>query len=62
MRTDGYLSFMRPLERLITKKVLLVNPTIAPLRKEPDKTIIYVFEYDNTELDCKQLDSIEETF
>jgi magnesium transporter len=42
--------------------VLQVNPTIAPLRKEPEKTVIYVFEYDSTELDCRQLNSIEDTF
>lgn len=62
MRTDGYLSFIKPLEKLITKKVLLVNPTIAPLRKEPEKTVIFVYEYDSAELDCRQLNSIEETF
>ncbi|MEO8823346.1 MAG: magnesium/cobalt transporter CorA [Ginsengibacter sp.] len=62
MRSEGYLSFIKPLERLITKKVLQVNPTIAPLRKEPEKTVIYAYEYDSTELECKQLNSIEETF
>src|SRR5690242_11891273 len=62
MRTDRYLSFIKPFERRITKKVLQVNPTIAPLRKEPEKTVIYVFEYDSTELDCRQLNSIEDTF
>ena len=62
MKTDGYLSFIKPLERLITKKVLQVNPTIAPLRKEPEKTVIYVFEYDSEEVDGRQLNSIEETF
>jgi magnesium transporter len=62
MRTDRYLSFIKPFEKRITKKVLQVNPTIAPLRKEPEKTVIYVFEYDSTELDCRQLNSIEDTF
>lgn len=62
MKAEGYLSFIKPLERLVTKKVLQVNPTIAPLRKEPEKTVIFVYEYDHTELDCRQLDSIEDTF
>jgi magnesium transporter len=62
MRTERYLSFIKPLERLITKKVLQVNPTIAPLRKEPDKTVIFVYEYDSAGVDCNQLNSIEDTF
>jgi magnesium transporter len=62
MKAEEYLSFIKPLERLFTKKVLQVNPTIAPLRKEPEKTVIFVYEYDYTELDCRQLDSIEDTF
>ena len=62
MRTDRYLSFIKPLERLITKKVLQVNPTVAPLRKEPEKTVIFVYEYDSAGVDCRQLESIEETF
>ena len=51
MRTERYLSFIKPLERLITKKVLQVNPTIAPLRKEPEKTVIFVYEYDSAGVD-----------
>ena len=62
MKTDGYLSFIKPLERLVTKRVLQVNPTIAPLRQEPEKTIIFVYEYERDEVDCRQLNSIEETF
>ena len=62
MRTERYLSFIKPLERLITKKVLLVNPTIASARKEPEKTAIFVYEYDSLGVDCRQLDSIEDTF
>ncbi len=62
MRTDRYLSFIKPLERLITKKVLQVNPTIAPLRKEPEKTVIFVYEYDQQGVMCKQLGSVEDTF
>jgi len=62
METDRYLSFIKPLERLITKKVLLVNPTITPIRIEPEKTVISVYEFDNNEVDYRQLDSIEDTF
>ncbi len=62
MQTERYLSFIKPLERLITKKVLLVNPTIASLRKEPEKTVIYVYEYNSEGVDYQQLNSIEDTF
>lgn len=62
MRTERYLSFIKPLERLITKKVLQVNPTIAPMRQEPEKTVIFVYEYDAAEVKCRQLESIEQTF
>jgi magnesium transporter len=62
MRTERYLSFIKPLERLITKKVLQVNPTIAPLRKEPEKTVIVAYEYDSQNVICRQLNSVEETF
>lgn len=62
MRTERYISFIRPLERLITKKVLQVNPTIAPLRKEPERTVISVYEYDAVNVTYQQLNSVEETF
>ena len=62
MRTERYLPFIKPLERLITKKVLQVNPTVAPLRKEPEKTAIFVYEYDSVSVDCQELNSIEDTF
>ena len=62
MRTEKYLSFIKPLERLITKKVLQVNPTVASLRKEPEKTEIFVYEYNSASVDCHELNSIEETF
>ena len=62
MRTERYLSFIKPLQSLITKKVLQVNPTIAPLREEPEKTVIFIYEYDAKSVEYKQLNSVEETF
>ncbi|MGN6249445.1 MAG: magnesium/cobalt transporter CorA [Ginsengibacter sp.] len=62
MQTERYLSFIKPLERLITKKVLLVNPTVAPMRREPEKTTIFVYEYDSADVKCRELQSIEQTF
>src|SRR5690242_16258934 len=62
MQTERYLSFIKPLERLITKKVLQVNPTVAPMRREPEKTTIFVYEYDSADVKCRELQSIEQTF
>lgn len=62
MRTDRYLSFIKPLEKMVTKRVLQVNPTVAPLRKETEKTVISVYEYDSATVDRQQFASVEQTF
>ncbi|MEO8819605.1 MAG: magnesium/cobalt transporter CorA [Ginsengibacter sp.] len=62
MRTDRYISFIKPLEKIITKKVLQVNPTAVPLREEPKKSVITVYEYDAAIVDSKRLDNVEDTF
>jgi magnesium transporter len=46
----------------MTKRVLQVNPTIPPARTEPEKTIIFVFEYDASEVNCTQLDNVEDCY
>jgi magnesium transporter len=46
----------------MTKKVLQVNPTIAPKRIEPEKTIIFVYEYDASQVDFQQLDRVEDCY
>lgn len=45
MNTKRYLSLIKPFEIRATKRVLQVNPTVAPKRTEPEKTVISVFEY-----------------
>ena len=45
-----------------TKKVLQVNPTAPPMRKEPAKSFITVFEFDKENAECKKLNAIEETY
>jgi magnesium transporter len=47
---------------MMTKRVLQVNPTIPPARTEPEKTIIFVFEYDASEVNCTQLDNVEDCY
>ena len=58
-----YLDYiLNPLELLRTKKVLHVNPTIAPSREEPEKIKITVYEYNKNEAKCIELQSIAECF
>lgn len=60
MRRKKYLSLINPFEKQITKRVLQVNPTIAPLRKEPAKTIISVYEYNAARVQLEQVDTVDD--
>ncbi|MEO8770478.1 MAG: magnesium/cobalt transporter CorA [Ferruginibacter sp.] len=61
--TKKYLDYiLNPLELLRTKKVLHVNPTIAPSREEPAEIKITVYEYDKNKSECIELKSISECF
>ena len=62
MKNKRYLSLIRPFESLATKRVLQVNPTVAPSRKEPLKTLITVYEYSDTEVNLEKLDNIEDCY
>jgi len=62
MKTKRYLAHIHPFEIIATKKVLQVNPTIAPIRKEPEKTRISVFDYDAKEATIEQLNRVEDSY
>ena len=62
MRNDKYLSLINPFETRVTKRVLQVNPTIAPARIEPEKTIIFVYEYDADTVNFQQLENVEDCY
>lgn len=62
MRNEKYLSLIKPFETRATKRVLQVNPTIAPARIEPEKTIIFVYEYDGETVNCEQLEHVEDCY
>jgi len=62
MTSKRIMSFRKPFVNLMTKKVLQVNPTIAPKRIEPEKTIIFVYEYDASQVDFQQLDRVEDCY
>ncbi len=63
MRKLKYLDLIRnPFDLVRTKRVLQVNPTIAPERKEPENIQIIVYEFDKDKTECLTLNSVEETF
>lgn len=62
MKTKRYLARIRPFEIIATKRVLRVNPTIEPIRKEPEKTRISVYDYDVKEATIRQLNKVEDCY
>ena len=63
MKPLKYLDYIfNPLELLRTKKVLQVNPTAAPTRKEPEEIMITVFEYDKEKMTCHKFKDVTEIF
>jgi magnesium transporter len=53
---------IKPFEIRATKKVLQVNPTIPPRRMEPEKTVIFVHEFNATECKTGTLDKVEDCY
>ncbi|WP_430894801.1 MULTISPECIES: magnesium/cobalt transporter CorA [unclassified Paraflavitalea] len=45
-----------------TKEILQVNPTIAPVRQEPDRIVINVYDYDADTIESKELNAIAACF
>lgn len=63
MNGRNYLSYiLNPLEILRTKKVLQVNPTVVPERKEPEELKIFVYDYDGSSIDVKELNDVPSCF
>jgi magnesium transporter len=63
MATPKYISYiLNPLDLVRTKKVLHVNPTVPPIRKEPEKLKIFVYDYNDTNIELKELSDIKECF
>jgi magnesium transporter len=59
MNTRKYISYLtNPLELLRTQKVLHVNPTVAPARAEPEQVKIFVYDYNQQNIDVKELSSV----
>jgi magnesium transporter len=63
MNTKAYIAYLlNPLEILRTKKVLQVNPTIAPIREEPDDLKIMVYDYNQHTLTTKEFTTVTQCF
>ena len=62
-QSKKYFSYIfNPMDLLRTKKVLQVNPTIAAPRIEPEETKTFVFDYNATQAEMRELKDIPECF
>ncbi len=62
MLHSKYLSLLNPFELLRTKKVLHINPTVEPTRKEPEEIKIFVYDYDANTLNEREINTLKECF
>jgi magnesium transporter len=63
MHRKNYLEYiLNPLDLLRTKKVLHVNPTIIPERKETIQTRLTLFEYDKENHHTSVLHSLDAAY
>ncbi|MFM6925305.1 MAG: magnesium/cobalt transporter CorA [Ferruginibacter sp.] len=63
MAVQNYLSYLlNPLELLRTKKVLQVNPTVVSPKQEPDETKLFVYDYNGSHIDIKELKSVPDCY
>jgi magnesium transporter len=62
-KRSSYLDLvLNPFNLLRTKRILNVNPTAVPLRKEPDHINLYVYDYDLENLHEEKLNDVKESF
>ena len=63
MQTRNYFSYLlNPLELLRTKKILQVNPTAIATRKEPEAVKLFVYDFDNQNIEIKELPTVPSCF
>ncbi|MGI8583366.1 MAG: magnesium/cobalt transporter CorA [Chitinophagaceae bacterium] len=59
LRSAKYLSLLiNPLDLLRTKKVLHVNPTIEAKRQEPERTKVFVYDYDSEAVESEEVTTL----
>jgi magnesium transporter len=62
-KRSSYLDLvLNPFNLLRTKRILNVNPTVIPERKEPDHINLYVYDYDYENLHQEKLSEVKECF
>lgn len=62
-KRSSYLDIvLNPFNLLRTKRILNVNPTVVPERKEPDEINIYVYDYDAESLYEERLKDVKDCF
>ncbi|MEP6595912.1 MAG: magnesium/cobalt transporter CorA [Ginsengibacter sp.] len=63
MKSAKYLSLIKhPFDLLTTKRVLQVNPTLDPERKEPEQIKIFVYDYNTEEVIKKEVNNISDCY
>ena len=63
MAVQNYLSYLlNPLDLLRTKKVLHVNPTVVSAKQEPEETQLFVYDYNGSHIDIKELKTIPDCY
>ena len=62
MRKKKILSILNPFDELVSRKTLRVNPTIAPKRSVPERSVISVFEYNAEGVTIENPEKIEDCF
>ncbi len=62
-KRSSYLDLvLNPLNLLRTKRILHVNPTVIPQRKEPEQINLYVYDYDAETLHQQKLAEVKDAF
>ncbi|HMP88345.1 MAG TPA: magnesium and cobalt transport protein CorA, partial [Lacibacter sp.] len=62
-KTNSYLDLvLNPFNLLRTKRILKVNPTVIPERKEPEQIRLYVYDYNAEDLYEAKMENVKECF
>ncbi|MEO6812354.1 MAG: magnesium/cobalt transporter CorA [Ginsengibacter sp.] len=62
MRKSRLLSMVNPFDGMVSKRVLRVNPTIPPIRKESEKVTISVYEYNAAGVTIESLNNVKDCY
>lgn len=61
--TKKYLQFIFPFfNTKRTKEIFRINPTVMPVREEAAEVVIYVYDYDQSNIKAYELDKVSDAF